>query len=71
MCTSLAPLIGYDQAADIAKESFKTGETVPRSRLGAERKILTDADLDKALDPHPNDEATPHADMVGSGGDEM
>ena len=28
MCTSLAPVIGYDAAAKIAKEAFKTGETV-------------------------------------------
>src|SRR4029079_1665082 len=28
MCTSLAPKIGYDKAAEIAKESFKTGQTV-------------------------------------------
>src|SRR5882672_7199056 len=28
MCTSLAPLIGYDKAADIAKEAFRTGKTV-------------------------------------------
>src|SRR4051794_38783321 len=28
MCTSLAPIIGYDKAADVAKESFKTGKTV-------------------------------------------
>src|SRR5947199_5209522 len=28
MCTSLAPIVGYDKAADIGKESFKTGKTV-------------------------------------------
>ena len=28
MCTSLAPVIGYDAAAKVAKEAFKTGETV-------------------------------------------
>lgn len=28
MCTSLAPIIGYDAAAKIAKESHKTGKTV-------------------------------------------
>ena len=28
MCTSLAPVIGYDNAAKVAKEAFKTGETV-------------------------------------------
>src|SRR5207248_9571385 len=27
MCTSLAPIVGYDKAADIAKESFKTKKT--------------------------------------------
>ncbi len=64
MCTSLAPLIGYDQAADIAKESFKTGKTV--REVARERKILNDADLDKALDPHRM--TTPQPDMVGSGG---
>ena len=36
MCTSLAPLIGYDKAADIAKESFKTGKTVRQVARGAE-----------------------------------
>ncbi|MFQ5658045.1 MAG: class II fumarate hydratase, partial [Candidatus Methylomirabilales bacterium] len=28
MCTSLAPVIGYDAAAKIAKESYETGKTV-------------------------------------------
>src|SRR4051812_4633551 len=28
MCTSLAPIIGYDKAADVAKESMKSGKTV-------------------------------------------
>src|SRR5438132_43104 len=28
MVTSLAPVIGYDKAAEIAKESVKTGKTV-------------------------------------------
>ena len=36
MCTSLAPIIGYDKAADIAKESFKTGKTV--RQVATERK---------------------------------
>src|SRR5207248_5081833 len=46
MCTSLAPLIGYDKAADIAKESFKTGKTVRQVAL--ERKVLPEADLKRA-----------------------
>ena len=49
MCTSLAPLIGYDDAADIAKESFKTGKTVRQVAL--ERKVLSAEQLQNALDP--------------------
>src|SRR5687767_7203459 len=64
MCTSLAPLIGYDQAADIAKESFKTGKTV--RQVAIERKIASEADLNKALDPRRMTQ--PQADMIGSGG---
>ena len=64
MCTSLAPLIGYDKAADIAKESFKTGKTV--RQIAQERKVLPDAELKKSLDPRRMTQ--PQADMVGSGG---
>jgi fumarate hydratase class II len=49
MVTSLAPKIGYDRAAEIAKESAKTGRTVREICL--ERKILPEAELSKALDP--------------------
>jgi fumarate hydratase class II len=64
MCTSLAPLIGYDKAGDIAKESFKTGKTV--RQIAMERKVLPEAELKKALDPMRMTQ--PQADMVGSGG---
>jgi fumarate hydratase class II len=64
MCTSLAPLIGYDRAAEVAKESFRTGKTVRQVAL--ERKLLPEDDLNKALDPRRMTE--PRADMVGSGG---
>jgi fumarate hydratase class II len=64
MCTSLAPIIGYDKAADVAKESFKTGKTV--RQVAQERKFMSDADLDKALDAKRMTQ--PQADMVGSGG---
>ncbi|MGH7177517.1 MAG: class II fumarate hydratase [Tepidisphaeraceae bacterium] len=64
MCTSLAPLIGYDKAADIAKESFKTGKTV--RQIALEKKVLDPAALDKALDPHRM--TRPQADTVGPGG---
>jgi len=64
MCTSLAPLVGYDKAAEIAKESFKTGRTV--RQLAADQKLLSEAELKKALDPRRMTE--PQADVVGSGG---
>src|SRR5213080_4321352 len=64
MCTSLAPLIGYDKAAEIAKESFKTGKTV--REIASEKKLLDPAALEKALDPRRMTE--PQADVVGSGG---
>src|SRR5206468_10504267 len=38
MCTSLAPIIGYDNAADLAQESHKTGKTV--RQVAVERKLL-------------------------------
>ncbi len=49
MVTSLAPIIGYDRAAEIAKESAKTGRTV--RELCKEQHVLPDAELDAALDP--------------------
>lgn len=64
MCTSLAPVIGYDKAADIAKESFKTGKTV--RQIAQERKVLSEAELAKTLDARRMTE--PQADVVGSGG---
>jgi fumarate hydratase, class II len=49
MVTSLAPKIGYDRAAEIAKESAKTGKTVRELCLA--KKILPDAELNRILDP--------------------
>ncbi|MBV8600807.1 MAG: class II fumarate hydratase [Candidatus Eremiobacteraeota bacterium] len=64
MVTSLAPIIGYDAAAAIAKEAAKTGETVRevalrKTDLGAER-------LAEILDPMQMTE--PSADRIGAGG---
>jgi fumarate hydratase class II len=64
MCTSLAPLIGYDKAADIAKESFKTGKTV--RQVAQDRKVLAEPDLKRAMDARRMTQ--PQADMIGSGG---
>ena len=49
MCTSLAPKIGYDQAAAIAKEAYASGKTVRQVAL--EKKVLPEAELDAVLDP--------------------
>ena len=49
MVTALAPKIGYDRAAEIAKESVRTGKTV--RQLCREKKILPEKELERALDP--------------------
>ena len=49
MCTALAPVIGYDAAAAIAKEAYATGRTV--RAIARERRILPDEQLDRILDP--------------------
>ena len=49
MVTSLAPIIGYDKAAEIAKESAKTGKTVVQ--IVRERKLLTEEQIAKAFSP--------------------
>ena len=49
MVTSLNPLIGYDEAARVAKEAFQTGKTV--RKLLEEEGLVSKEDLDKALDP--------------------
>ena len=49
MVTSLNPHIGYEKAAQLAKEAFKTGKTI--RELCREKAILPEATLDEALDP--------------------
>jgi fumarate hydratase class II len=49
MVTSLAPIIGYDRAAEIAKESAKTGKTV--REICKQKQVLPQAELDRALNP--------------------
>ncbi|MBI5866118.1 MAG: class II fumarate hydratase [Planctomycetes bacterium] len=54
MCTSLAPLIGYDAAAAIAKEAHAGGKTVRQlvtEQIKAGKLKLTEAQLREALDP--------------------
>jgi fumarate hydratase class II len=49
MVTSLNPHIGYEKAAQLAKEAFKTGKTI--RELCREKAILPEATLNEALDP--------------------
>ena len=48
MVTALAPKIGYDRAAEIAKEAFKTGRTV--RDLAREKEVLPADELERVLD---------------------
>ena len=48
MVTSLNPLIGYEKAAELAKEAFKTGKTI--RELCREKGILSEEQLSEALD---------------------
>jgi fumarate hydratase, class II len=49
MVTGLNPHIGYERAAALAKEAFKTGKTI--RQLCQEQKILPEKILNEALDP--------------------
>lgn len=57
MVTSLNPHIGYEKAAQLAKEAFKTGKTI--RELCTEQDILPADVLQEALDPMSMTE--PHA----------
>jgi fumarate hydratase class II len=48
LATALAPVIGYDEAARLAKEAFKSGRTI--RELALERG-MDPAELDRLLDP--------------------
>ncbi len=49
MVTALAPKIGYDKAAVIAKEAFESGRTV--REVASAMQVLPQEELDRALDP--------------------
>ena len=54
MVTALAPRIGYDEAAALAKEAFDTGRTV--RELAEEKKVLPPDELEEVLDPRAQTE---------------
>ena len=49
MCTSLAPVIGYDKAADIAYKAYNSGKTV--REIAIEENVLDKDKLNELLDP--------------------
>ncbi len=49
MVTALAPHIGYDKAADIAKEAYASGRTV--REIATERGVVGPQELEEILDP--------------------
>ncbi len=49
ICTALAPIIGYDEAANISKEAYKTGKTI--REVARERTTLSEEELERILDP--------------------
>ena len=49
ICTALAPVIGYDAAADISKQAYKTGKTV--REVAREKTQLSEEELARILDP--------------------
>ena len=55
ICTALAPVIGYDHAAKIAKEASSTGESI--KEVAKRRTSLSDVELDSILDPYKMSES--------------
>jgi len=49
LATPLAAVIGYDRAAEIANEAFRTGKTIREVAL--EQQVLPPEELDRILDP--------------------
>jgi fumarate hydratase class II len=48
LATALAPVVGYDKAAEISKEAYKTGKTI--REVARERTELSEEQLDDLLD---------------------
>ncbi|MCL4145653.1 UNVERIFIED_CONTAM: hypothetical protein GTU68_001077, partial [Idotea baltica] len=47
ICTALAPKIGYDKAASLAKEAFKSGKSL--REVAREQKVLPEKELEETL----------------------
>jgi fumarate hydratase class II len=49
MVTSLAPVLGYENCAKLAKQAFKENKTI--RQLVSEQKLIEPTELDRLLDP--------------------
>ena len=64
LTTALAPAIGYDKAAEIAKEAAKSGRTI--AEVALEQTELSEQELKKLLDPMAM--TRPGTTVAGGGG---
>ena len=48
LATALAPVVGYDKAAEISKEAYKAGKTI--REVARDKTNLTEVELDRLLD---------------------
>jgi fumarate hydratase, class II len=55
LATALAPVVGYDKAAEISKEAYKTGKTI--REVARENTDLSEEKLDELLDARHMTEA--------------
>jgi aspartate ammonia-lyase len=62
--TKLNPIIGYEKAAEIAKEAGQTGKSV--KQIVIEKGILSAEEAEKVLDPKHL--TAPSKDLLGGGG---
>ncbi len=64
IATKLNPIIGYEKAAEIAKEAGRTGKSV--KEIVVEKGLLSKDEAEKVLDPKHL--TSPSKDLLGSGG---
>ncbi|MCL4533760.1 MAG: class II fumarate hydratase [Bacteroidetes bacterium] len=63
IATALAPAIGYDAAAEISKEAFRTGDTI--RNVARRRTRLSEEELDRLLNPEAMTEPGLHGGPDG------
>jgi len=64
LATALAPIVGYDRAAEVAREAYRSGRTV--REVAEEWNVLSSEELDQLLDPRRMTEPGLIPDLPGS-----